>query len=210
MKKHGRASQYPAEPAPNAATKMSSHSGPHIFSGPFSHRKMKLLLYQFPRADRPVSTRSCTFPHLSFRSVHLLLSIRGPSLRVSQPNFGRVDRCGVAGAGTRLYIWKGCTAAVGCWDTKDSFRDCGRNFAAVTDELLSASCLISPLPVLWPPSPHASAKAGVSRQIKFQERRKGPRLADSFSSGNRNLRGTALRIPYPRCRKETLNRRIPV
>jgi len=52
MKKHGRASQCPAEPAPNAATKMSSHSGPHIFPGPFSHRKMKLLLYQFPRADR--------------------------------------------------------------------------------------------------------------------------------------------------------------
>lgn len=30
---------------------------------------------------------------------------------------------------------EGCCTPAGCWDTKDSFRDCGRNFAVVTDEL---------------------------------------------------------------------------
>lgn len=49
------------------------------------------------------------------------------------------------------------TQPVVCRDTKDSFRDCGRNFAAVTDELLSArslvsSCLISPPLSPLPPS----------------------------------------------------------
>lgn len=140
--------------------------GPHIFPGPFSRRKMKLLLYQFslplltpPHPPRPrvpgLESEFHVFAHLSFRFL-TLLSIPCAAL----PLASVLTEVHEAATGMpkqkreRLCIQKGCTAAVGCWDTKDSFRDCGRNFAAVTDELLSASCLILPLPGYYgPPSP---------------------------------------------------------
>lgn len=156
-----------------------SSFGLHIFPGRFSRRKMKLLLYQFPllaRSDpllpssslptaRPVRSgrtefRGSFLSHLSSRFPAPPSIPRAAPWNEDLPTYPRVSWPKFTGLPPRgcwstrsKAVYSGesqpYTAAVGCWDTKDSFRDCGRNFAAVTDELLSrASCLILPPPVL--------------------------------------------------------------
>lgn len=105
MKKHDRRESKRGG-APVPPMRMSPSFGLHIFLGPFSRRKMKLLLYQFlPR----ISVRSGRWKfhvssHLSFRFLTPLSIPRvgGPSFRVSRAERSR-GCYEDAVAGTRLY-----------------------------------------------------------------------------------------------------------
>lgn len=132
---------------PNAATRISSHSGCTYFPDHFLVVKWNYYFISFPlaspagRIDEVPRFLICLFVFL------LLCPSRAPADLLSRV-LVQVHEADTGMPGQEQgCIQKGCTA-VGCWDTKDSFRDCGRNFAAVTDELLSVSCLILPLPVL--------------------------------------------------------------
>lgn len=209
---------------------------------------MKLLLYQsalflFPLSPVALARQRRTswlvrsfvarflptFP--SIRLQHRRWPFRAPFTKFTRlPDYDARSLRGIS-----LYT-RGLYTPAGCRDTKDSFRDCGRNFAVVMDELLSlrvlsyltpAGIMTLSLPlflssVLVPPT--RETKVSHARQIKFQEKRKGPSLAlfpwkpeplapDETAPLSYILSGPA---PYPRSirartpEEGTLNRKIPV